>query len=58
MQIVFLRENLHKKSAESYFLHFMLIVSLGDNLHEMPNPIFYEKKKKKYDQLVICWISQ
>ena len=27
--------------------HFMQIVSHVDNLHEMPNPIFWEKKKKK-----------
>ena len=25
----------------------MQIVSLGDNLHEMTNPIFWEKNKKK-----------
>ena len=24
----------------------MQIVSIGDNLHEMSNPIFWEKKKK------------
>ena len=25
----------------------MQIVSLGDNLHEMSNPVFYEKEKEK-----------
>ena len=29
----------------------MQIVSVGDNLHEMSNPIFSEKKKKKYFKL-------
>ena len=27
----------------------MQIVSVGDNLHEMPNPVFGEKLKKKFD---------
>ena len=27
--------------------HFMEIVSLGDNFHEMSRPNFYKKKKKK-----------
>ena len=36
----------------------MQIVSLGDNLHEMSNPVFLGKKKKeKYHQFSICWIS-
>ena len=26
----------------------MQIVSTGDNLHEMSNPVFWKKKKKKY----------
>ena len=26
----------------------MQIVSLGDNLHEMSYPVFWEKNKKKY----------
>ena len=26
----------------------MQSISLGDNLHEMSNPIFSEKKKEKY----------
>ena len=35
----------------------MQIVSLGDNLYEMPKPIFWEKlKKKKNNQFVVCWI--
>ena len=28
---------------ENRIWHFMQIVSLGDNLHEMSNPIFWEK---------------
>ena len=27
------------------FWHFMQIVSNGDNLHEMSNPVFWENKK-------------
>ena len=27
--------------------HFMQIVSLGDNLHEMSNPIFWKQNKTK-----------
>ena len=34
----------------------MQIVSNGDNLHEMSNPIFREKKEK-YHQFIICCIS-
>ena len=33
----------------------MHIVSLGDNLHEMQKPIFWENKKKIF-QNVVCWI--
>ena len=29
------------------FSHFMQIVSNGDNLHEMSNPVFWEKKNIK-----------
>ena len=29
--------------TENSFSHFMQIVSTGDNLHEMSNPIFWEK---------------
>ena len=44
--------------------HIMKIVSLRDNLNEMPNHFFFfffcEKKKKKqkkyYHQFVVCWI--
>ena len=33
----------------------MQIVSIGDNLHEMSNPVFWKmKNKKKYHQFVIC----
>ena len=28
---------------------------IGDNLHEISNPIFLEKLEK-YHQFVICWI--
>ena len=42
--------------------HFVQIVSLGDNLHELSKPSLWEKKKKKKkkkknDIFVICWIS-
>ena len=32
----------------------MQIVSIGDNLHEMSSPVFWQKKEEKYHQLVIC----
>ena len=32
---------------ENRIWHFMQIVSLGDNLHEMSYPVSWEKKKKK-----------
>ena len=36
--------------------HFMQTVSIGDNLHEMSNPVFWLiKNKKKNDLFVICW---
>ena len=34
-------------SPENKTWHFMQIVSSGDNLHEMSNPVFWENKKKK-----------
>ena len=34
----------------------MQIISNGDNLHEMSNPVFWENKKK-YRLFVVCWIS-
>ena len=34
--------------------HFMRIVSNEDNLHEMSNHVFWGK----YQQFVVCWISQ
>ena len=35
----------------------MQIVSNRDNLHEISNPVFWEKKKsEKYNQLAVCWI--
>ena len=36
-------------------LTFMQIVSIGDNLHEMSKPVFWEKKKKKIFKFVVCW---
>ena len=35
----------------------MQIVSIGDNLHEMSNPVFWEKWEK-YHQFAFCWIIQ
>ena len=32
--------------SENRIWHFMQIVSLGDNLHEMSNPVFWEKIRK------------
>ena len=37
--------------------HFMQIVSNGDNLLEISNPVFWGKNKKKCHQYVICKIS-
>ena len=34
----------------------MQIVSLGDNMHEVSDPVFQEKKTEKY-QFVVCWIG-
>ena len=31
--------------------HFMQIVSLGDNLHDMLKPIFWKKKSENYFRL-------
>ena len=31
---------------ENRFWHIMQIVSLGDNLHDVSDPIFYEKEEK------------
>ena len=33
--------------------HFIQIVSIGDNLHEMSNPVFLDKNKKKIFQNVV-----
>ena len=30
---------------------------MQDSLNEMLNPVFWEKKKKKYHQFVVYWIS-
>ena len=29
---------------------------LGDNLHEVSEPIFWIKNEKKYNSFVVCWI--
>ena len=34
----------------------MQIVSMGDNLHEMSKPVFWEKQEK-YHLFVVYWIS-
>ena len=34
----------------------MQIFSYGDNLHEMSDPVFFEKLEK-YNQFVVYWIS-
>ena len=39
---------------ENRIWHCMQIVSTGDNLHEMSNPVFWGKKKKLF-QNVVCW---
>ena len=33
---------------ENMFWHSTQIVSNGDNLHEMSNPVFWEKKEKYF----------
>ena len=38
---------------ENQIWQFMQVVSIGDNLHEMSNPVFWEK----YHQFVVSWIS-
>ena len=35
-------------SPENRIWHFMQIVSIGDNLHELSNPVFWEKKEKYF----------
>ena len=39
---------------ENGIWHIMQIVSNGDNLHEMSNPVSAENKKKKIFQYVVC----
>ena len=43
-----------KKKQKNRICHSMQI---GDNLHEMSNPVFFEKRKEKCHQSVVCWIS-
>ena len=38
---------------ENRIRHFMQIVSIGDNLHEMSKPVFWGKKEEIF-QNVIC----
>ena len=38
---------------ENRICYFMQIVSIGDNLHEMSNPVLWEKSEKIF-QNVIC----
>ena len=40
---------------ENRIWHFMQIVSLGDNLHDVSNPVFLEKKKEK--NIILCLSS-
>ena len=51
-----------RRYIEIFFLIFSqktgFEISIGDNLHEISNPVFREKKKKKKNhQFVVCWIS-
>ena len=39
-------------SPENRIRHFMQIVSIGDNLHAMSNPIFWEKQEKIFENVV------
>ena len=39
---------------ETRISYFKQIVSLGDNLHENSNLIFWGKMRKKYDLVVVC----
>ena len=43
-------------SPENRIWHFIQIVSIGDNLYEMSNPVFWEKNKKNRANLSFCWI--
>ena len=38
--------------------HFMQIVSNGDNLHEMSNPVFLEKKSENFINLSSAEFAQ
>ena len=40
---------------ENRIWHFMQTISLGDNLHEMSNPVFQEKYEKIFFQYIFCW---
>ena len=37
---------------ENRILYFMQSVSFGDNLHEISNPVFWEKKKNMYFKML------
>ena len=55
LMLSILSKNFNRQHFEIFFLffpenrlqHFMQIVSLGDNLHEILRPIFCEKPEKK-----------
>ena len=51
-QILFSDNTLVKFSyfPENRIGHFMHIVSIGDNLHEMSNPVFWEKYEKYFNK--------
>ena len=42
---------------ESKIQHFMQIVSIGDNLHEMSNPVFCGQLKKKKIPSICCLLK-
>ena len=44
-------ENIFFIFPENMLQHFMQIVSLGDNLHDMLKPIFWKKKSENYFRL-------
>ena len=43
-------------SPENRLWHFMQIVFLGDNLHDVSKSIFGGKKQEKYNEFFVCWI--
>ena len=43
---------------ENRFWHFMQIVSIGENLHEMSKPVFWEEKKEKYFKMLSAELAK